>query len=62
MPNLKYVSYSTCSIFQEENEDVVEKVLEEYTGTVKVIDISVPQYHTGWTAGAKGTVRVCPKC
>jgi putative methyltransferase len=29
-PNLKYLVYSTCSLYREENEDIVKKVLDKH--------------------------------
>lgn len=44
-----FLTQSTCSIFKEENEDVVEKVLLDFKDQVKVEPISLEGYHTGRT-------------
>ena len=65
-PKVKFVSYSTCSIFLTENEYVVEKILEN-NKFVKMVDIfnigaGFEKYHKGNTENTKGTLRVCRKC
>lgn len=35
-PKVKRVTYSTCSIHSQENEDVVEKILDQFGDTFKV--------------------------
>ena len=35
-PKLKRMTYSTCSIHQQENEDVVEKILDQFDGQFQV--------------------------
>ena len=60
MPNIRYLSYSTCSIFREENEDVVGKILEEFKDQVELVPISVEEFHKGHEG--MEVVRVCPKC
>lgn len=39
-PNVKKVAYSTCSIYPEENECVVDEALRELNGSFKLIDLS----------------------
>ena len=38
-PSLKRVAYSTCSIFEEENEAVVEEVLKQHGDQFKLINV-----------------------
>jgi 16S rRNA C967 or C1407 C5-methylase (RsmB/RsmF family) len=35
--NVKYVSYSTCSIYKEEDENVVKDILQKYGKTWRVV-------------------------
>lgn len=35
-PNVRRVSYSTCSVYKEENEMVVEAVLKEHSDTFRL--------------------------
>jgi 25S rRNA (cytosine2278-C5)-methyltransferase len=64
-PNVKYVSYSTCSIFMTENEYVVNKVLE-MNPSFELTDLSkyVPEdcFHKGITNNTEASLRVCRKC
>jgi len=38
-PSLKRVAYSTCSIFEEENEAVVEEVLKQHGDQFKLVNV-----------------------
>jgi len=62
LPNLKYLSYSTCSILQEENEKIVENILEEFGKSIKLVKTGIEEYHSGNTENTTKCVRVCPKC
>jgi putative methyltransferase len=63
-PKVKYISYSTCSIFMTENEYVVNKVLNENPNfrLVKLGDYEYTNFHSGLTDETKNTLRVCRKC
>jgi 16S rRNA C967 or C1407 C5-methylase (RsmB/RsmF family) len=38
-PRVKYISYSTCSIFKEENEEVVKYILKNYGEKVELVHL-----------------------
>ncbi len=50
------ILYTTCSLFIEENEDVVRKILKEFDGIVRLIPLSKP-FDTGLIPG---TMRAWP--
>jgi putative methyltransferase len=64
-PNVKYISYSTCSIFMTENEYVVNRVLEKHP-EFKLVNIfdykGTESFHSGITEETKLSLRVCPSC
>ena len=39
VPKVKRVVYSTCSIHEKENEEVVQKILDEHDGKFKLVKI-----------------------
>ncbi|MEM1678355.1 MAG: RsmB/NOP family class I SAM-dependent RNA methyltransferase [Ignisphaera sp.] len=50
------ILYTTCSIFREENEDIVERILKEFSGSVRLIPLNGP-FDQGFTSG---TMRAWP--
>ncbi|CAF4081115.1 unnamed protein product [Rotaria sp. Silwood2] len=42
-PKVKRVTYSTCSIHQQENEQVVETILDQFSDTFQLVDF-LPQW------------------
>jgi 16S rRNA C967 or C1407 C5-methylase (RsmB/RsmF family) len=64
-PNVRYISYSTCSIFMTENEYVVSKILNKHP-EFKLVDIFTQikelNFHTGITPETENTLRACRKC
>ena len=50
------ILYTTCSLFKEENEEVVSKILREYEGIVKLIPLKGP-FDEGFLPG---TMRAWP--
>jgi 16S rRNA (cytosine967-C5)-methyltransferase len=36
------ILYTTCSLFKEENEDVVEQILNKYSGVVRLVPLNEP--------------------
>jgi putative methyltransferase len=64
-PGVKYISYSTCSVFMIENEYVVNKVLEK-NKNFKLISLDkyneYTNFHRGVTEETKNSLRVCRKC
>jgi len=67
-PNVKYISYSTCSVFKTENENVVEKLLKnnENYMLVNIFDFLNHEdrilFHKGITEKTRYTLRACRKC
>jgi putative methyltransferase len=63
-PNVKYISYSTCSIYMTENEYVVNKVLENHKQfkLLRFGEYEYNQFHKGLTEETKDSLRVCRKC
>jgi len=66
-PNVKYISYSTCSVFTTENEKVVEKLLENNPNFMLInifdyIGNEVNYFHKGLTENTQNTLRACRKC
>ncbi len=67
-PNVKYISYSTCSVFSSENENVVERLLK-HNDNFELMNIfdyldgyDKNQFHEGLTEKTKMTLRACRKC
>ena len=52
--------YSTCSILQEENEDILEKVLKEFNSEIIPIEINKIEDIPILPTKIKGTLCVCP--
>ena len=50
------ILYTTCSLFREENEDVVSKILKEYEGVIKLVPLEKP-FDAGFLPG---TMRAWP--
>ncbi len=50
------ILYTTCSLFREENEDVVSKILKEYENIVKLVPLNGP-FDQGFLPG---TIRAWP--
>lgn len=67
-PNVKYISYSTCSVFTTENEKVVERLLKhnEDFELINVFDYldgyDKKHFHKGLTEKTKYTLRACRTC
>lgn len=67
-PNVKVISYSTCSVFSTEDEFVIDSLLKEYPKKIRIIDINelIPEknlnYHQGLIDSCKGALRMCRKC
>ncbi len=45
------VLYTTCSLFREENEDVVARTLEKYEGKIRLVPLNGP-FDPGFLQGA----------
>jgi 16S rRNA C967 or C1407 C5-methylase (RsmB/RsmF family) len=65
--NVKLISYSTCSIYREENEDAIEQILSSEEGAnFELLDlrelVNINDYHTGITENTKKCLRTCKKC
>lgn len=65
--NVKLISYSTCSIYREENEDAVEQILSSEEGlNFELVDlrelVNMEEYHEGITETTKKCLRTCKKC
>ncbi len=65
-PKVKYISYSTCSVFKTEDEYVCEEILN-YNKSFRLVDIfnideGFGNYHKGVTSKTEGSLRVCRKC
>jgi putative methyltransferase len=58
--SVKYISYSTCSVYMTENEYVVSKLLKS-NPSFKLIEIK-HSFHSGLTDETKHSVRTCRKC
>jgi putative methyltransferase len=59
-PSVKYISYSTCSVYMTENEYVVNKVLKTNPSfRIKKIEHN---FHHGLTQETKECIRTCRKC
>jgi 16S rRNA (cytosine967-C5)-methyltransferase len=50
------VLYTTCSLFREENEDVISRILEKYSGKIRLVPLNGP-FDPGFIPG---TMRVWP--
>lgn len=61
-PNVKVISYSTCSVFMAENEYVVSKVLNDNPEFRLVKPASKEKFHNGLTDETSACVRICRKC
>ncbi|KAI0978947.1 hypothetical protein GJ496_005796 [Pomphorhynchus laevis] len=60
--SLKRLVYSTCSIHQEENELVVEKVLDSYKAFIELENIMEDTWkYRGLTNRTRGCIRADPK-
>ena len=67
---VKYVTYSTCSIYRDENENVVKDVLKKVGKIWRTIDLSevikdkIPKkYRKGFHIDNElNSIRVCPSC
>ena len=67
--SVKWVVYSTCSIYSEENETVVGDVLKKVGGKWKTVDIGAMDfgfrgsYLTGCHFNEElNSLRICPTC
>lgn len=47
-PNVQKVVYSTCSIYEEENEQVVDKILVKFESKFKLKKIPLKKKFPGW--------------
>lgn len=52
--------YSTCSILQEENEEIIEKVLKKINAEIVPIDLKEPEEIPLLPTKIKDTICVCP--
>jgi putative methyltransferase len=59
-PSVRYISYSTCSVYMTENEYVVNKILK--TNPSFVLKKLEHGFHNGLTEETKNCVRTCRKC
>ncbi|KAM9118005.1 28S rRNA (cytosine-C(5))-methyltransferase [Pangshura tecta] len=61
-PALQRLAYSTCSVQQEENEDVVWDVLQEHGTAFRLVNVlpSWPQRGLATFPGAECCLRACP--
>ncbi len=50
------VLYTTCSLFREENEDVISRIREKYSGKIRLVPLNGP-FDPGFIPG---TMRVWP--
>ncbi|ETW02338.1 hypothetical protein H310_05875, partial [Aphanomyces invadans] len=57
LPNMRTVVYSTCSVHQAENEDVVDRILALCKGTWR-LGKALPD----WPQRGEGSSRMAPKC
>lgn len=66
-PSVNLISYSTCSIYRLENEDVVESILKEnpHFKLAKLDDALLDEasnFHTGLSKLTKRCLRACKSC
>lgn len=63
VPNVQFVSYSTCSVCEEENEKVTEMGVEASKGTFEAVKTFPEWEHRGLESSPVGDmcVRVDPK-
>uniref|UniRef100_A0A8C8SBP1 28S rRNA (cytosine-C(5))-methyltransferase n=1 Tax=Pelusios castaneus TaxID=367368 RepID=A0A8C8SBP1_9SAUR len=61
-PALQRLAYSTCSVYQEENEDVVRDVLQEHGAAFRLVNVLSDWPHRGLATfpGAECCLRACP--
>ncbi|XP_075761138.1 28S rRNA (cytosine-C(5))-methyltransferase [Pelodiscus sinensis] len=61
-PALQRLAYSTCSVQQEENEDVVRDVLQEHGSAFRLVNVLPSWPHRGLATfpGAQCCLRACP--
>ncbi|XP_067393861.1 28S rRNA (cytosine-C(5))-methyltransferase [Emydura macquarii macquarii] len=61
-PALQRLAYSTCSVHQEENEDVVRDVLQEHGTAFRLVNVMPSWPHRGLATfpGAECCLRACP--
>jgi 25S rRNA (cytosine2278-C5)-methyltransferase len=60
-PNVRRVTYSTCSVYREENEDVVIEVLKEFGSDFKLIPC-IPKWERRGLMDCEGLTKEQSKC
>ncbi|CAF0985147.1 unnamed protein product [Adineta steineri] len=60
-PNVKRLTYSTCSIHMQENEQVVETILDQFSDTFQLVDFLPKWPSRGQTERTQACLRASPE-